>query len=41
MKKGWESIKGWLPNTHEWYCDFATKRKCRGRAIRGIIIRKK
>lgn len=30
-EQGWEKLKGWLPNTHEWKCNFAVRVKRKGR----------
>jgi len=39
--KGWKWLKGKLPETHEWECSFAVKKKIKGRARGGFIIDKR
>jgi len=40
-EKGWEGLKEKLPETHEWECSFAVKKKIKGRARGGFIIGKR
>lgn len=37
-EKGWNKIKGKLPNSHRWFCSFARRNKKRSRASGGMII---
>lgn len=41
MEKNWNKIRGRLPNTHNWTCNFVKKEKKKRKAMAGIIIRKK
>lgn len=40
-EEGWEKIKGKLPITHEWDCNYTVKEGKRGRARGGFVIGKK
>jgi len=40
-KKGWEGIKERLPESHDWVCSYAVKRRMKGRARGGFIIGKR
>lgn len=41
MKESWDRLRGRLPNTHNWECNFAKKEKSKDRAKEGFIIGKK
>lgn len=40
-EKGWEKLKGRLPNTYDWECQGGEKIKSRGRVCGGIVIGKR
>jgi len=39
--KGWEQIRGWLPDSHEWGYREARKERRKGRAKGGMLIGRK
>jgi len=40
-EKEWEGLKEKLPETHEWVCNFAVKKRIKGKAKGGFIIGKR